>query len=116
MIEPNDIFVRRAFALGRRAPAALEIGAVPDREYGVGVVGIDDEEHAASFTRPGRRRRLRPAGIPLRSRAIDFLRDLDRESGRTTREHRGGPGSAPREGTPPAPTKPRRTQGRRAGC
>src|SRR5712671_508704 len=107
MIEPNDIFVGRAFALGRRAPAALEIGAVPDREYGVGVVGIDDEEHAASFTRPGRLHRRRSAGTPLRSRAIDFLRDLDRESGRTTREHRGGPGSARRERPPRPPTRRR---------
>src|SRR5260370_41435040 len=107
MIEPNDIFVGRALALGRRAPAALEIGAVPDREYGVGVVGIDDEEHAASFTRPGRLHQLRPAGIPLRTRAIDFLRDPDRESGRTTREHRGGPGSARRDRSPRPPTRPR---------
>src|SRR5260370_29893231 len=108
MIEPNDIFVGRALALGRRAPAALEIGAVPDREYGVGVVGIDDEEHAASFTRPGRLHQRRSAGIPPRSRVIDFLRDLDRESGRTTREHRAGPGSAPRPRAPPPPaTQPR---------
>src|ERR1700726_4834964 len=107
MIEPDDIFVGRTLALGRRAPAALEIGAIPDRKYGVGVVGIDGEKHVAPFTRPGRPRRRRRAGIPPRSRAIGFLRDLYRESGRTSRGHRGGPGSARRERSPRPPTRMR---------
>src|SRR5438309_10032427 len=94
MIEPDDIFVGRPLAFGRRAPAALKIGAVPNREYSVGVVGIDGEKHVAPFTRPGRPRRRRRAGIPPHSRAIGFLRDLYRESGRTKRGHRGGPGPA----------------------
>src|ERR1700719_4618255 len=96
MIEPDDIFVGRTLALGRRAPAALEIGAIPDRKYGVRVVGIDGEKHVAPFTRPGRPRRRRCAFIPLHSRAISFLRCLYPESGRTSRERRGGPGSARR--------------------
>src|ERR1700719_3756258 len=97
MIEPDDIFVGRPLALGRGAPAALEIGAIPNREDGVGIVGIDDEEHAASFTRPGRLHQRQCAGTPLHSRAIDFLRDLDRGGDRIRCETRGGPGSARRE-------------------
>src|ERR1700741_3482561 len=100
MIEPDDIFVGRTLALGRGAPAALEIGVIPDREYGVSVVGIDGEKHVAPFTRPGRPLRRRCAGTLLRSRAISFLRDQYRESGRTRRETRGGPGSALRERLP----------------
>src|SRR5438094_5033565 len=48
MIEPDDIFVGRALALGRGAPTALQIIAIPHREHRVGVVGIDDEQHVAS--------------------------------------------------------------------
>ena len=32
MIEPDDIFVGGALAFGGGAPAALQLGAVPDRE------------------------------------------------------------------------------------
>src|SRR5438132_5709022 len=48
MIEPDDIFVGRALALGRGAPTALQIIAIPHREHRVGVVGIDDEQHVSS--------------------------------------------------------------------
>src|SRR5260370_16969370 len=48
MIEPDDIFVGRALALGRRAPTALQVITIPHREHRVGVVGIDDEKHVAS--------------------------------------------------------------------
>src|SRR5436190_8066117 len=107
MIEPDDIFVGRPLAFRRRAPAALELGAIPYREYSIGVVGIDGEEHAASFTRPGRLHQRQCAGIPLHSRAIDFLRDLDRGSDRIGRATRGGPGSARRERLLPPPTRRR---------
>ena len=45
MVEPDDIFVGGALAFGGGAPAALERGAVPHREDGVGVVGVDREQH-----------------------------------------------------------------------
>src|SRR5437764_14567986 len=105
MIEPDDIFVGRPLAFGRRAPAALELGAIPYREYSIGVVGIDSEEHAASFTRPGRLHQRQCAGIPLRSRAISFLRDPDRGSDHIRRKTRGGPGSARRERLLRLPTR-----------
>src|SRR5437588_6471878 len=107
MIEPDDIFVGRPLAFRRRAPAALELGAIPYREYSVGVVGIDGEEHAASFTRPGRLHQRQCAGIPLHSRAPDFLGDLNRGGERIRRETRDGPGSARRERLPRPPARRR---------
>src|SRR5215467_3150563 len=92
MIEPHNIFVGSSLALRRRAPAALEIGAIPNGKNGVSVIGIYGEEHVASFTRQEKPRQRRSAGVPPRGRAGGSLHDRYRESGHPKCECLGGPG------------------------
>jgi hypothetical protein len=46
-LQPDEIFIRRAPVIGRDAPMRQEFLAVPDRKDGIGVAGVDAQQHGA---------------------------------------------------------------------
>ncbi len=89
MGQPDDIFVGGAPRIGRGAPRGAQRVALPDREDGVGVAGVD--RRAASHSAPygwcdsERPRRRRSGGGRRRRRAAARRRRRGRESGPSER-------------------------------